>query len=117
MKHNEHVNQFVQLRQQLYQNFNKRADSAMDLLDALCSTPNARSVVELSLSPYFRRSYPVLYIAIDEAGWDEIKVLSLVNSQLPEPEERGFWLLGVDGPPQRRQYAGTLSDRGGDHRT
>jgi len=36
----------------------------MDLLDALCSTPNARSMVVLSLSPHFRRDYSVLFKAI-----------------------------------------------------
>lgn len=112
MNNNKYVTQFVQFRQRLYQNFRKRADSAMDLLDALCSTPDARSVVELSLSPHFRRSHTALYTAIDEAGWDEIEVLSLVNSELPQPEKRGYWVLGVDGTPQRRQYAQTLSDRG-----
>ena len=33
----------------------------MELLDAMCSMPNARSVVELSLSPHFNHQYPSLY--------------------------------------------------------
>jgi len=46
-----------QFRESLYQNFENRADTLMDLLDAMCSMPEAKSVVEYSLSSLFRRSY------------------------------------------------------------
>ncbi len=55
-----------QFRQQVYQNFNKRADTLMDLLDALCSSTQASSVVELSLESCFRRSYSTIFKALDE---------------------------------------------------
>ena len=42
-------------RKALYAQFEYRTDSAMDLLDALCSNQYARSPVELSLNPLFRR--------------------------------------------------------------
>ena len=96
----------------MYQNFTKRADSAMELLDALCSTPNARSVVELTLSPHFTHQYPSIYAAIAAAGWEDIDLPKLIGAYLAPPEERGYWLFGVDGTPQKRQYAYTLSDRG-----
>ena len=102
---------FTQFRELLYQNLTKRADSGLELLDALCSQTNARSVVELSLSSHFRRSYTALYKAIDEIDWAEIEPLSLVRDALMEEKEE-YWLLGVDGTPQRRQYARTLEDRG-----
>jgi len=104
--------QFVQFREQVYQNFTKRADSAMELLDALCSTPNARSVVELSLSPHFKHQYPSIYKAIIDAGWEDIDLPKLIGQNLTPPEEHGYWLFGVDGTPQKRQFAYTLSDRG-----
>lgn len=50
MNHNEHVTHLKQFRQQVYQNFNKRADTLMDLLDALSSNTSAQTVVELSLT-------------------------------------------------------------------
>lgn len=84
----------------------------MELLDALCSTPNARSVVELSLSPHFKHQYSSVYKAIADAGWEDMDLPKLVGPSLAPPEERGYWLFGVDGTPQRRQYAYTLSDRG-----
>jgi len=50
MNRDEHATQLKQFREQVYQNFNKRADAIMDLLDALSSNSQARSVVELSLN-------------------------------------------------------------------
>ncbi|CAN1209806.1 hypothetical protein TUMEXPCC7403_06245 [Tumidithrix helvetica PCC 7403] len=41
-------------REQIYNQIKQRADSAMDLLDALCSNNRAPSVVQLSLNPLFR---------------------------------------------------------------
>ena len=104
--------QFAQFRKQVYQNFTKRDDSAMELLDALCSMPNARSVVELSLSPNFKHQYPSVYKAIAAAGWKEGGLPALIGQYLAPPKERSYWLFGVDGTPQKRQFAYTLSDRG-----
>jgi hypothetical protein len=44
-------------REQLSEKFEHRADSTMDLLDALCSNNQAPSVVQLSLNPLFRAAY------------------------------------------------------------
>ena len=104
--------QFAQFRNQVYQNFTKRDDSAMELLDALCSMPNARSVVELSLSPHFKHQYPSIYKAIAAAGWEDIDLPGLAGQYLAPPKERDYWLFGLDGTPQKRQFAYTLSDRG-----
>ena len=53
-----------QFREVLYQNLDNRADAILELLDALSSNRDARSVVELSLSPHFRRGYASVYAAI-----------------------------------------------------
>ena len=101
-----------QFRQQLYQNFNNRADTLMELVDAICSNPHARSVVEYSLTPCFRRSYSTIFKAINEMEMDELATARLLAPYLPRPQERPFWLLGTDVTPQRRQFAHTLADRG-----
>jgi len=103
---------FVQFRQQVYQNLTKRVDSAMELLDALCSTPDAYAVVELSLSPHFRRTYTALYKAIDENDWDQLNLARLAGSCAEASKKRPYWLMGLDGTSQRRQYAQALTDRG-----
>ena len=60
----ESISQFQQFRQELYESFDHRADALMELIDALSTTPNARSVVELSLNPFFRRQYSSVHDAI-----------------------------------------------------
>src|SRR5215207_5549088 len=61
----------VQFRHRLYQNFTNRADTLMELVDALSSNGSTRSVVELCLTPCFRRTYSTLYKALAEWNWDE----------------------------------------------
>ena len=51
------ITQLEQFRQRVYRSFDLRADATMELIDALSSNTTARSVVELSLSPYFHRHY------------------------------------------------------------
>jgi hypothetical protein len=101
----------VQFRRRLYQNFTNRADTLMELVDALCSTSSARSVVEYSLAPCFRRTYTTLYKALAEWTWDQGQLARLLSPFLPRPRERSFWLLAVDVTPQPRPFAQTLPDR------
>jgi len=101
-----------QFRQQVYQNFNKRAATLMDLLDALCSSTRARSVVELSLEHCFRRSYSALFKALDEYRPQDDALAKQAGPYLPQPARRAFWLLGVDVTSQPRPYAHTLEGRG-----
>jgi len=90
MKSQEHVTQLEQFRQQVYQNFNKRADALMDLIDALSSNTSARTVVELSLNPCFRRDYSSLFKAIDECQIESSRIAKLAKAHLPRPEQRAF---------------------------
>lgn len=112
MNNQEHVTQLEQFRQQVYQNFTKRADAMMDLIDALSSNTSARTVVELSLNPCFRRDYSSLFKAIDECQIESSRIAKLAKAHLPRPEQRAFWLFGVDVTPQERRFARTLKDRG-----
>jgi hypothetical protein len=120
----ETISQLKQFRQELYEAFDLRADALMELIDALSSTPHARSVVELSLSPFFRREYSSVHDAIaclfqssgleqaDEARRAfEQKWMRLIVPYLPEPQERKFWLFGTDVVPIPRPFARTLADR------
>src|SRR4029079_19807696 len=111
MKTHTCLEALVQFRQKLYQNFTNRADTSMEFVDALCSTPSARSVVEYSLSPCFRRSYSTLYKALDEWVWDSRNLARLLSPSLPRPTQRSFWLFGVDVTPLPRPFAQTLPDR------
>ena len=57
MTNPELIARFQQFRQDLYNGFEQRPDTLMDLLDAISSNSNARSPVELSLNALFRRDY------------------------------------------------------------
>ncbi len=101
-----------QFQSTLYQNFPNRADTLMELVDAISSTPPVRSVVEYSLSGVFRRSYSMLFKAIDTMVVPGMLLPHLVAPSLPRPKQWPFWLLLVDVTPQPRPYAQTLADRG-----
>lgn len=109
---NQYTTELEQFRQQLYQNFNNRADTLMELVDAICSNLHADSIVEYSLMPCFRRSYSTIFKAINETEWDELATARLLAPYLSRPQQRSFWLLGSDVTPQPRQFAHTLPDRG-----
>jgi DDE superfamily endonuclease len=118
-------------RKQLYNQFEHRADSTMDLLDALCSNNHAPSVVHLSLNPLFRAGYSGLFKAIgeslsvelseaDELQADDIpqlkeeqlQFLDLIAQVVPAPKQRHFFLMGQDCTSIGRPFAKTLEDRG-----
>ncbi len=119
------IAQLIQFRDALYQFFDNRANTLMDLVDALSSNVAAQSVVQLSLNPLFRPSYSTLFKSIadyfrpenaatsaTERRQQEQKILRLIMPYLPHPEKQKFWVLGVDVTPWKRPFSPTLSDRG-----
>ncbi len=113
-------------RQKVYESFEHRPDALMELLDATASNPNARSVVELSLSPHFHRQYSSVFDAIDNYLFadnpDELTLarrireahlINIISSVLPAPvaPTRRFWLFAIDATSVSRQYAPTLEDK------
>jgi hypothetical protein len=118
------LEQLKQFRQQLYSSLAYRGDTIMDLLDALSSNTTAKSAVELSLNPLFRRSYGSIYDGIQEFSQldspettigekraHEQQLMQLICSHLPVPKHQKYWLLGVDVTPAPRRFAHTLEDR------
>jgi hypothetical protein len=96
----------------------------MDLLDAISSNTTASSVVELSLTPQFRRRYGSLYRGIShfldgssEVESDQKRLqkekqwLQVMKEHLPIPQTRKWVLLATDVTPTPRPFASTLSDR------
>lgn len=108
----ENTSNLTQFRQTVYQNFNKRADTLMELVDALCGQTRVTSVVELSLQGGFRRHYSAIYHALKAYRPGDDDLAQLAGPYLPPPERRPFWLLGVDVTSQPRPYAQTLAERG-----
>jgi hypothetical protein len=109
---NRCTTEMEQFRDTLHQNLNNRADTLMELIDAISGNPDAKSVVEYSLMSCFRRRYSALFKAIDEMDLPEMMLPYLVTPHLSRPRQRTFWLLMTDVAPQPRPYAHTLADRG-----
>ena len=107
-----YTHKFEQFRQRLYQNFTHRADTLMELVDAICSYTNANSIVEYSLADCFRRTHSNIFKGIDEFDLGDQTIASLAAPCLPEPQTKTFHLLATDVTPQPRQFARTLADRG-----
>ncbi len=123
-------NKLTQFRIRLYSILPGRGDAAMDLIDALSSNLTARSVVELSLNPAFRRKWPSVTRTVDrfrsasspQLAWAERVVLEnelrrAVLELLDAPARRGHWLIAVDGTPYARPHAQCLEDRSLVHRS
>ena len=123
--------EFQKFRGKLHKQFKNLADSAMELLDALCSNNKTASVVKLSLNPLFRRGHSALFKAIGALSFREVSkvengegedtqpqereersLVELIAEVVPKPEQRPFYLLGLDCTSVERQFAKTLADRG-----
>jgi hypothetical protein len=96
----------------------------MDLLDAMCSNTFARSPVELSLVPAFRRGWSSIYDAVDaffapkdihseeaERAELEQRLRRVVAPVLDAATDCPFWLFAVDATPLSRPHARTLDYR------
>lgn len=130
---NKFLEKFQQFRHKLYAIIPSRRDSVMDLLDALSSNRTARSPVELSLNPLFRRDYSALYKAIEQFNFNpndtsdlgedaglpkDVERLTkkpslqqVIAEIIPTPVQRPFYLFGLDVTPIPRPYAQTLEQR------
>lgn len=112
MNTTSHTINLKQFRTSLYQNFVDRADTLMELVDAICSTPGAKSVVEYCLAPCFRRSYSTIFKAINELNLEPLWLPYQVVPYSPRPKQWPFRLLIVDVTANPRPFAYTLEDRG-----
>ena len=124
--YNQSRQEFEQFRNKLYQSFNYRRDTVMDLVDAIAANTTARSPVELSLSSLFPRDYSALYKGIQELNRTtqtestevEKKQKSPMSARIqaiaeliPTPKQKQFYLWAMDVTPLPRPYAKTLKDR------
>ena len=108
----QELSRVAQFRADVHDTFRRRADAVFELIDALASDTQARSPVELSLNPCFRRQYASLYDGLDAWQYDAAALEKVLLQALPEPEAGGFRLWALDETPRRRQYAPTSADRG-----
>jgi hypothetical protein len=102
----------IQFRQAAYQRLGKARDAQFELTDAVMLTPAARSFVELTLSPVFRRLWSSSYEAIEDGNPDREGLMRVYAAQMP-PLPRP--LLAGDHTAWPRLSAPTLRDRTIEH--
>ena len=102
----------IQFRQAAYQRLGKARDAQFELTDAVMLTAAARSFVELTLSPVFRRLWSSSYEAIEDGNPDREGLMRLYAAQIP-PLPRP--LLAGDHTAWPRLSAPTLRDRTIEH--
>src|SRR2546428_9460 len=103
-------------RQELYDDLGLRQDSLFELVDAVLTAPERRTLVRLSLCPCFRRRWPSTCDALADGTLDVggLRALFQAHVPLPGPGERPLWAL--DGTHWPRPAAATSPARTWEHR-
>ncbi len=97
--------------------FTRGGDALFDLADALLTDPSARSFIELSQAPSFRRSWSSLYEALEDGRIDRSALLREFIRLMPTRLLRGRLVLGLDTSSILRPDAHTAPDRTFVHRS
>lgn len=104
-------NTIRQMRHQSYGCFERSADALFELVDALCSEPQARSLPELSLSLAFRRKWGSVYEALEDGRINEGRWSAVWTAVLLGQHQGPVW-VSVDSSSIPRPEAETSPDRG-----
>lgn len=107
------LNTLSAFRQQVYDCLESRADALFSLCDGLLSESQARSLPELSRSPFFERQWPSIYAALADGKINVENLRALcVRSVLADLSENAVIWIAVDATPAERPEAKTSEDRG-----
>jgi len=104
-------NTLSEFRHTAYSCFTRAADALMNVADALLTETRARSLAELSLSPFFERRWPSLYEAFEDAQIDRNALQKLFAHYAPLPAEGERLILGGDASSILRVQSPTARDR------
>ena len=98
-------------RKDIYACFGTAKDALFDVCDALLTGTQARSFVELSLSPNFARRWSSLYQAVQDATVDRDALRRAFAKQVAAPENQKRLVLGIDASSIARPQSQTARDR------
>ncbi len=100
-------------RNAIYESFTRGADALFNLADALLAENQGKSLVQLSLSPFFERKWPSIYEALEDGCIDVEKVRqACVKAVLAGKGKQEPICLAVDTSVVERPDAHTSEDRG-----
>src|ERR1700687_6087986 len=101
------LNTLNEFRHGMYHCFGNAKDALFNLVDALSSEVGARSFPELSLSPFFERTWASLYEALEDGRIDAERLREVFLRCAPLPKAGQFVFLGVDTSNLYRSEAET----------
>ncbi len=105
------LNTLQAFRHGLYECLERGAAALFNTADALLSQPQAQSLAQLSLSPFFQRGWPSLYQAIQDGRIATGKLEELFATFVPMPPAGEPLLLGLDSSSIARPLSPTAADR------
>jgi len=105
------LNTLQAFRHGLYECLERAADGLFNTADALLSQPQAQSLAQLSLSPFFQRGWPSLYQALQDGRIATGKLEELFAIFAPTPTASESMLLGLDSSSIARPFSPTAADR------
>src|SRR5713226_278264 len=104
-------NTVKEFRHGVYGCFGNAKDALFNLVDALSSEASAHSFPELSLSPFFERTWASLYEALEDGQIDAERLRQVCVDFAPLPQAGEIVFLGVDTSNLYRPEAETAEDR------
>src|SRR5438067_5818612 len=105
------LNTLNEFRHGIYTCFGHAKDALCNLVDALSSEAAASSFPELSLLPFFERSWARLYEALEDGQIDAQRLRQLFVDFAPLPQAGEIVFVGVDTSHLYRPEAETAEDR------
>lgn len=113
------ITRLFTFRCQVYASLTFRSDAFLELILSIPMVPRLRSVVEVCLSPLFRRRHPGVYDALRNGRVDTASLQQTLAEHEPEDAERiaGYAVYPIDTTLIARPDAPTLPDRGLVHST
>jgi hypothetical protein len=103
-----------QFREAVYPILDPSRDAAFETIDAIASSRDARSAVEVSLSPTMARKFPSVYKGLERTRIDAEKLRPLLvrtAESFGTLRFNGWALYALDHSPYPRESAPTLTDR------
>lgn len=101
----------AEFRRKTYACFTRAADALMNVVDALLTETPARSLAELSLSPFFVRHWSSLYEAFQDGNIERADLQKLFAEYAPAPQEGERLVVGGDASSILRVQSQTARDR------
>lgn len=102
-----------QFRQEVYQSFEQRGDTGLDVIDSLSSAERVGSPVEVSESPLFRRKFSSIYdfLRHGKVSLERIRRALYRHQPADGMQIAGYEVYGVDATDHVHPEAETLKDR------